>query len=129
MKTTVPILICTLMAVLIMQRDVPASNDNSLESRVQELEKKVATLQDQVKWNKDQITKYHNLQVKSMDAVKWSKLSKGMLENEVIMLLGKPNSRASARGSSRLVYRYGENTGYVVIRDGMVDSWREPKWD
>lgn len=65
------------------------------------------------------------------DPEKWKRLRKGMTEQEVRDLLGKPttgnrNNQAASQTLTIMAYANGLQIGQVNLLNGHVSSWNEP---
>ncbi|WP_212625049.1 hypothetical protein [Pseudomonas sp. PP3] len=114
------------LSVVLFAATGQALAQSSAESRVDKLEETVRILERRVATIEDQLRQRNTATSISPDKVNWRKLHKGLSDTEVERLLGSP-TRVDAYGSFTIWY-YGDSDGGQVHFDAKSRTveWREP---
>lgn len=113
--------------VLILVTSGQVIGQPSAESRVNKLEETVRLLERRVATLEDQLRQRNGAVAIPPDKVNWRRLQKGLSEADVEKLLGSPSKVDAFR--SFTIWYYGYPSGGQVQFDGMsrtVSSWSEP---
>ncbi|EPA95239.1 hypothetical protein [Pseudomonas sp. G5(2012)] len=99
---------------------------STAESRVDKLEETVRSLERRVATLEDQLHQRNAAASIPPDKVNWRRLKKGLSEADVERLLGSPTK---VEGGLITTWHYGEGDGRgasVEFYDGAVSGWSEP---
>jgi hypothetical protein len=99
---------------------------STAESRVDKLEETVRSLERRVATLEDQLLQRNAAPSISPDKVNWRRLKKGLTEADVETLLGSPTK---VEAGPITTWHYGDGNGHggsVDFYDGAVNGWSEP---
>ena len=101
----------------------------SIVSKIQDLEKRVEKLEQDLLQKTDEISKLKKTNnLKSL----WRSLNNSLIKEEVKLLLGEPDNIHRLEYSTTWYYKYGNyNEGKVKFRnsDGLIREWIEPNFE
>ncbi|GLZ86960.1 hypothetical protein Pres01_30110 [Metapseudomonas resinovorans] len=115
------------LSVLLFASNGQAFAQSSAESRVDKLEETVRILERRVDTLEDQLRQRNAAPSIPPDKVNWRRLQKGLSEADVERLLGSP-TKVDAFGSFT-IWHYGDQDGGEVEFDAnsrTVQGWHEP---
>lgn len=115
------------LSVLLLAPNGQAFAQSSTESRVDKLEEAVRFLERRVATLEDQLRQRNATPSIPPDKVNWRRLKKGLSEADVERLLGNP-TKVDAFGPMT-IWHYGDLHGGQVEFDGesrTVEAWHEP---
>jgi hypothetical protein len=110
--------------VLLFASNGQSFAQSSTESRVDKLEETVRTLERRVATLEDQLRQRNATPSIPSDKANWRRLKKGQSEADVERLLGSPTK---VEAGPITTWRYGDgHGGSVDFYDGTVEGWSEP---